>query len=106
MRDHAKNGKIDWSAFEGEDIRLIGPGEKLDFEVKTPSVYDGHYVLATLRGDSGIGEVRVTSEYVDADLLWTAVLSSIPAFAITGHVLGGLYHSDDKMRKKSPHKKS
>ena len=106
VREHAKNGKIDWSAFGEEDIRLLVPGEKLDFEVETPSVYDGHYVLAALGGDSGIGEVRVTSEYVDGDLLWTAVLSSIPAFAITGHVLGGLFQSDDKMGKKSPHKKA
>ena len=26
---HAKNGKIDWSAFGMEDIRLLGPGEKM-----------------------------------------------------------------------------
>ncbi|MBJ29243.1 MAG: hypothetical protein CMB61_04205 [Euryarchaeota archaeon] len=106
VKDHAKNGKIDWSAFEIEDIRLLGPGEKIDFQVETPSVYDGHYVLATLGGDSGIGEVRVTAEYVDGDLLWTAILSSIPAFAITGYVLSSLYFSDNKMSEKSSHEKS
>ena len=106
VKAHAKNGKIDWSAFGMEDIRLLGPGEKMDFEVETPSVNDGHYVIATLEGDSGIGEVRVTAEYVDGDLLWTAILSSIPAFAITGYVLGSLYFSDNKMSEKGSHKKS
>ncbi len=106
VKAHAKNGKIDWSAFGMEDIRLLGPGEKMDFEVETPWVNDGHYVIATLEGDSGIGEVRVTAEYVDGDLLWTAILSSIPAFAITGYVLGSLYFSDNKMSEKGSHKKS
>jgi len=60
-------------------------------------VFDGHYVLVTHQGDSGIGEVRISIEYVDGSLLWSAIISSVPAFAITGLVIGELYFSEDEV---------
>ena len=35
----------------------------------------------------GVGELRITMDYVDDELLWSALLSSVPAFLITGLVI-------------------
>ena len=62
---HAKGGKIDWSAFSDQDIQIISPGEVYQVEVETTTLFDGHYVLVSNQGDDGVGEVRITIEYVD-----------------------------------------
>jgi len=97
VEEHAKDGRIDWSALDDEHKRFLGPGEVLEEQVETPSVFDGHFILASNQGDSGVGEVRVTIEYVDGSLLWTAFISSIPSFAITGLVIGELCFSEDEV---------
>ena len=100
VEDHARGGVIDWAALSDGGVRLLEPGEKLEEQVETPSIYDGHFVLVTNQGDSGVGEVRVTIEYVDGSLLWSAIISSIPSFAITGLVIGGIYFSEDEVSEK------
>ncbi len=100
VEEHAKGGVIDWSSLSDGDVRLLEPGDSLDEQVETPSVYDGHFVLVTNQGSSGVGEVRITIEYVDGSLLWSAIISSIPSFAITGLVIGGLYFSEDEVSEK------
>lgn len=97
VEEHAKGGVIDWSSITDGEVRLLKTGEVLYEEVDTPSVFDGHFVLVTNQENSGIGEVRITIEYVDGSLLWSAIISSIPAFAITGLVIGGLYFSENKV---------
>ena len=37
--------------------------------------------------EKGEGELRITMEYFDDELLWSAVLVSLPAFFITGLVV-------------------
>ena len=91
---HAKGGRINWSAFSDRDIQIISPGEVYQVEVETTSLFDGHYVLVSNQGDDGIGEVRITIEYVDGDLIWTGVLSSVPSFAISGLLVGRMIWSD------------
>ncbi len=100
VEEHAKGGVIDWSSLSDGDVRLLEPGDSLDEQVETPSVYDGHFVLVTNQGSSGVGEVRITIEYVDGSLLWSAIISSIPSFAITGLAIGGLYFSEDEVSEK------
>jgi len=100
VEGHAKGGVIEWSSLSVDDVRLLEPGDSLNQQVETPSVYDGHFVLVTNQEGSGVGEVRITIEYVDGSLLWSAVISSIPAFAITGLVIGGLYFSEDEVSEK------
>jgi len=97
VEEHAKDGTIDWAALSNENILLLGPGEVLEEQVETPSVYDGHFVLVTNQADSGVGEVRITIEYVDSSLMWSAIISSLPAFAITGMVIGSLYFSESEV---------
>jgi hypothetical protein len=100
VEGHAKDGVIEWEPLSVDDVRLLEPGDSLNHQVETPSVYDGHFVLVTNQEGSGVGEVRITIEYVDGSLLWSAVISSIPAFAITGLVIGGLYFSEDEVSEK------
>ena len=100
VEEHAKGGVIDWSSLSDGDVRLLEPGDSLDEQVETPSVYDGHFVLVTNQGSSGVGEVRITIEYVDGSLLWSAIIASIPSFAITGLVIGGLCFSEDEVSEK------
>jgi hypothetical protein len=90
VREHANDGAIDWSAFSDEGIVSLGAGESWQGEVDTPSVFDGHYVLVSHQGNSGVGEVRVSIDYVDDALIWSALLCSVPSFAIIGWVLGVL----------------
>jgi hypothetical protein len=94
VEEHARGGKIDWSAFSNQDIQIISPGEVYQVEVETTTVFDGHYVLVSNQGDDGVGEVRITIEYVDGYLVWTGVLSSVPSFAISGLVVGGMIWSN------------
>ena len=44
----------------------MSPSESISMEVDTPSVYDGHFVLVSHQGASGIAEA-VATEYVDED---------------------------------------
>ena len=97
VEDHAKDGRIDWPSLSDGGVHILGPGEILSEQVETPSVFGGHYVLVTHQGESGIGEVRISIEYVDGSLLWSAIISSVPAFAITGLVIGGIYFSEDEV---------
>ena len=99
---HAQDGVIDWASLSDGDVRLLEPGDSLDEQIETPSGYDGHFVLVTNQGDSGVGEVRVSIEYVDGSLLWSAIISSIPSFAITGLVIGWMYFSEDEVSEKIP----
>ena len=102
VEEHARDGKIDWTAFSGQAIQVLTPGDAYLVEVETPTIFDGHYVLVSNQGDEGVGEVRITIEYVDGDLIWTAILSSIPSFAIFGLVIGGIILSDkDEVSKQS-----
>jgi len=102
VEEHARDGRIDWTAFSGQGIQVLTPGDAYLVEVETPTIFDGHYVLVSNQGDEGVGEVRITIEYVDGDLIWTAILSSIPSFAIFGLVIGGIILSDkDEVSKQS-----
>ena len=90
VEEHANDGLIEWSALplDGNAVTL-GSGESLQAEVMTPTIFDGHFVILSNQGESGIGEVRVTVEYVDDELVYSALAMSAVSFAIMGWVVGG-----------------
>ena len=96
--EHVDHGVIFWNSLPGGQIQSLGPNESISMEVDTPSVRDGHFVLVSHQGASGIGEARVTTEYVDEGLVWSAVLCSIPCFAIVGYVLAEQFARRDSVR--------
>ena len=96
--EHVDHGVIFWNSLPGGQIQSLGPNESISMEVDTPSVRDGHFVLVSHQGALGIGEARVTTEYVDEGLVWSAVLCSIPCFAIVGYVLAEQFARKDSVR--------
>ena len=42
--------------------------------------------------DDSLGEVRIVSNYVDDELIYTGFLVSFPAFIITGIVIEGYFN--------------
>jgi len=92
---HVDKGNVDWQEIvagsaSNPDLndKTLGSGEAWTTEVLTSSIGDIHLVLAKLTGiEQGEGEVRITMQYFDDELMWSAVLVSLPAFFITGLVV-------------------
>ena len=92
---HVDNGNVDWQEIvagsaSNPDLndKILGSGEAWTTEVSTSSIGDIHLVLAKITGiEQGEGEVRITMQYFDDELMWSAVLVSLPAFFITGLVV-------------------
>ena len=92
---HVDRGDVDWSGIVADSAlnpdfstETIGPGESWVTEVSTLSLLDVHLVLAKLNDlEQGEGEVRITMQYHDDELIWSAILVSLPAFFITGLVI-------------------
>jgi len=88
VESHANQGEIDWSELPQNEVLYLEVGDSWSGEVETRSIFDGHYVIISNQGISGIGEARVIISYVDDGLIFTALFASIPSFAIMGWVLG------------------
>ena len=92
---HVDRGDVDWSGIVADSAlnpdfstETLGPGESWVTEVSTLSLSDVHLVLAKLNDlEQGEGEVRITMQYHDDELIWSAILVSLPAFFITGLVI-------------------
>ena len=90
VEEHANGGVIEWGSLplSGNAVTL-GAGDSLEKEVMTPSIFDGHFVILSHQGEDGVGEARVTIEYVDDELIFSALAMSAVSFAIMGWVVGG-----------------
>ena len=91
--EHVDRGTVDWesivsslSSNEFQDL-IIDPGQSWETEVSTPSIFDTHLVLVKSAYDGDFSEIRITMHYVDDELIWSALLLSVPAFFITGLVI-------------------
>ena len=92
---HMTRGKIDWNSISNfEQKTQIPIDESIDFSVIPNSLFDTHLILARISDESvsggGVGELRITPHYVDDELIYTALLASLPAFFITGIVIEGI----------------
>lgn len=103
VEPHADRGNLEWDAFShAGDVRVLEAGEAAEFEVLTESLRDISFVLMRLSPDDpatptdGVGELRITPHYVDDELIWSAVLSSWPAFIIFGISAEGLVFREVK----------
>ena len=100
---HVNGGDVDWDSIltslpeiENYQIATLSPGESWEAEVETPSIFDTHLILCHSLG-GGLGELRITMEYVDDELIWSAMLLSVPAFLIAGIVLAQAVASEDEV---------
>ena len=89
--------RIDWDSIISDSttdsnfiLSSLAEGELLNTEVEIESLFDSYLVLLRVSESSdGIAEVRVTMEYVDDELIWSALLASWPSFIIFGIVIEG-----------------
>ena len=90
-------GKIDWDSIivdstMDSNFRLssLAEGELLNTEVEIDSLFDSYLVLLRVSESAdGSAEVRITMEYIDDELIWSALLASWPSFIIFGIVAEG-----------------
>ena len=103
---HTDRGFVDWdSIVAGSALNpdfqsvILDAGESWAAEVSTPSIFDTHLILCRVAGVAdGVGELRITMDYVDDELIWSALLLSVPAFLITGLVIDQVIRrSEDEM---------
>ena len=102
--EHTDRGTVDWESIvnslspnDFQDL-IIDPGQSWETEVSTPSVFDTHLVLVKSAYDGEFSEIRITMHYVDDELIWSALLFSVPAFLITGLVIDQVIRrSEDDM---------
>jgi len=92
---HMTRGKIDWNSISNYEQKTQIPiDESIDFSVIPNSIFDTHLIIARISDESvsegGIGELRITPHYVDDELIYSALLASMPAFFITGIVIDGI----------------
>ena len=87
--------------------KYILEGETWETETSTPSIFDTQLILVMMsENDEGIGEVRITMHYVDDELIWSALILSVPAFLITGLVIDQMTRrSEDEMGEQRPDEK-
>ena len=68
----------------------VEEGELLNTEVEFDSLFDSYLgLLRVSESADGSAEVRITMEYVDDELIWSALLASLPSFIIFGIVVEG-----------------
>ena len=103
---HTDRGFVDWDSIVASSALnpdfqsvILDAGESWAAEVSTPSIFDTHLILCRVAGVAdGVGELRITMDYVDDELIWSALLLSVPAFLITGLVIDQVIRrSEDEM---------
>jgi hypothetical protein len=96
VEEHVEKGIFDWNSFVSEgQLSSLQTNTSIELEVTPDSLFDVYVILVKISeyddlDSDALGEVRITPHYVDDKLLWTGLLSSMPAFIITGIVLEGM----------------
>ena len=98
VEKHAEKGIFNWDnfVFEG-NLSILEKNSSLTFEITPENIFDVNIVLFRLADsgqleDGALGEVRIVSNYVDDELIYTGFIVSFPAFFITGIVIEGFYN--------------
>lgn len=95
VQPHVEKGIFNWDSFEDSGQFIFLPSnESIELEVNPTTLFDVYVILVRISesidlDSDALGEVRISSHYVDDKLLWTGLLVSLPAFIITGIVLEG-----------------
>ena len=92
---HAEKGIFYWDQFVSNgNLSILEVNSSLTFTIIPDSLFDVSIVLVRLSNsenleDDSLGEVRIVSNYVDDELIYTGFLVSFPAYIITGIVIEG-----------------
>ena len=95
---HAEKGIFYWDQFVSNgNLSILEVNSSLTFTIIPDSLFDVSIVLVRLANsenleDDSLGEVRIVSNYVDDELIFTGFLVSFPAFIIIGIVIEGYFN--------------
>ena len=95
---HAEKGIFYWDQFVSNgNLSILEVNSSLTFTIIPDGLFDVSIVLVRLSNsenleDDSLGEVRIVSNYVDDELIFTGFLVSFPAFIITGIVIEGYFN--------------
>ena len=95
---HAQKGIFYWDQFVSNgNLSILEVNSSLTFTIIPDGLFDVSIVLVRLSNsenleDDSLGEVRIVSNYVDDELIFTGFLVSFPAFIITGIVIEGYFN--------------
>ena len=95
---HTEKGIFYWDQFVSNgNLSILEVNSSLTFTIIPDSLFDVSIVLVRLSNsenleDDSLGEVRIVSNYVDDELIFTGFLVSFPAFIITGIVIEGYFN--------------
>jgi len=95
VEEHTEKGIFYWDQFVSQgNLSIVEVNSSLTFTITPDSLFDVNIVLVRLNNSENIeedslGEVRIVSNYVDDELIFTGFLVSFPAFIITGIVIEG-----------------
>ena len=95
---HAEKGIFYWDQFVSNgNLSILEVNSSLTFTIIPDSLFDVSIVLVRLSNsenleDDSLGEVRIVSNYVDDELIFTGFLVSFPAFIIIGIVIEGYFN--------------
>ena len=98
VEDYAEKGIFNWNKIISYgDLSVVEVNSSLKFTIIPDNLFDVNILLVRLSSsdniqEDSIGEVRIVSNYVDDELIYTGFLVSFPAFIITGIVLEGFYN--------------
>ena len=95
---HAEKGFFYWDQFVSNgNLWILEVNSSLTFTIIPDGLFDVSIVLVRLSNsenleDDSLGEVRIVSNYVDDELIFTGFLVSFPAFIIIGIVIEGYFN--------------
>ena len=95
VEEHTEKGIFYWDQFVSQgNLSIVEVNSSLTFTITPDSLFDVNIVLVRLNNsknveEDSLGEVRIVSNYVDDELIFTGFLVSFPAFIITGIVIEG-----------------
>ena len=91
-RGHFKDGYDydDLANYSNQANHYLVPGVTFETTVETDSLFDAHLIICA--SQSVVSELRITMHYVDDELMWSAVLASLPSFIIFGIAIEGLMY--------------
>ena len=98
VEEHTEKGIFYWDQFVSKgNLSIVEVNSSLTFTITPESLFDVNIVLVRLYNsgnieDDSLGEVRIVSNYVDDELIFTGFLVSFPAFIITGIVIEGYFN--------------
>ena len=98
VEEYTEKGIFYWDQFVSKgNLSVLEVNSSLSYTITPDSLFDVNILLVRLNNsenieEDSIGGVRIVSNYIDDELIFTGFLVSSPAFIITGIVVEGYFN--------------